>query len=469
MKKPVNFLFFLTFSLLFSCKSEAQKANPEAPKEEYNVVKVQPEKLRSVLAIPFSIAIADIEKQINTGVEDVIYEDNSYTDNDNDMLKMKVWKNGKITFTAYKNDVFDYVVPLKIWAEKGMSVFGMSQYKSTTFEMNLKFSSRFSITPDWAMQTQTTPRGFEWVTTPKITIGSVDIPITAIVGKIINSNHTMIARTIDETVSSQMSLKSYVVDAWNVAQKPFLVSEEYKTWVKITPHEILMTPLRTEGKFVKAKVGFVATTETLTGTAPAIPTAVRTVPALKYAADVPNDFQVNLINTIPYSEATAIAQQNFKNQKYDFKNGKYSITITDMQVYGSNDKLVVQIETKGDLKGNIYVKGIPVYNAEKQEIVLSNTELDIKTKNVLVRAASWLLEGTLERKIQNDFGMPLKDLLDFGKQSVEEALNTEYIKGVKLHGKITSLLPDKIIVSEQGISAIVKADGNLILDIEGLD
>lgn len=468
MKKPLNYLFVLV-SVVFTHPIVAQKANPEAPQESYTIEKPKAEKLRSTLSIPFSIAIADIEKQLNAGVGDVIYEDKSHTDNNNDMLKMKVTKSGNITFTAYKNDVFDYVVPLKIWAEKGVSAFGMAQYKSTTFEMKLKFSSKFSITPDWGMQTLTTPRGFEWVSTPKITIGSVEIPITAIVGKIIESNHAMIARTIDETVKNEMSLKPYAIDAWNAAQKPYLASEEYNTWVKITPHEILMTPLRTEGKAIKAKVGIIATTETITGVSPATPAPVTKIPALKYVTDVPNDFQVALTNTISYKDATAIAQKNFKGQQYDFKNGKYKIIVEDMQVYGSNENLVIQLETKGDLKGKIYLKGIPVYDAVKKQIVLSNTELDLKTKNVLIKAASWLLEGTLEKKIQNDFGMPLEELMVYGKQSVETALNTEYMKGVKLQGKIISLMPDKIVLSEEGISAIVKATGNVSLNVEGLD
>lgn len=465
MYKP--FLLAVILCSSFSAFAQ-QKANPEAPKESYMTDVVPTERLKSIISIPFSVAMNDVEKQINTAVPALIYEDKSHSDNGNDLLKMKVWKNGQIVFTAAKNDVFDFTVPLKIWAEKGLSVFGMTQYRETTFEMNLKFSSRFIITSNWDIQTVTVAKGYEWKTKPSIKIGSVDVPITAIIGKLIDNNQAMIARQIDETVAKNMSIKPYVLEAWNAAQKPYLVSEEYKTWVKMTPIDIMMEPLRTEGRIIRSKIGFTTYTETSTGVQPAVPPTATVIPALKLMTNIPDDFKVALLSTISYEEATAIAKKNFVGEKYEFSDGRYQITVTDMNIYGSDQKLVIQLETKGDLKGKIFLAGIPVYDSIKKQIVLTDTQLDIKTRNVLVKAASWILGGMLERKVQEEFGMPVEELLTYGKQNVETALNTEWMKGVKLHGKINQLQPDKVVLSQQGITAIVKAEGKLSLDVDGM-
>jgi Domain of unknown function (DUF4403) len=465
MYKP--FLLAVILCSSFSAFAQ-QKANPEAPKESYMTDVAPTERLKSIISIPFSVAMTDVEKQINTAVPALIYEDKSHSDNGNDLLKMKVWKNGQIVFTAAKNDVFDFTVPLKIWAEKGLSIFGMTQYRETTFEMNLKFSSRFIITSNWDIQTVTVAKGYEWKTKPSIKIGSVDVPITAIIGKLIDNNQAMIARQIDETVAKNMSIKPYVLEAWNAAQKPYLVSEEYKTWVKMTPIDIMMEPLRTEGRVIRSKIGFTTYTETSTGVQPAVPPTATAIPALKLMTNIPDDFKVALLSTISYEEATAIAKKNFVGEKYEFSDGRYQITVTDMNIYGSDQKLVIQLETKGDLKGKIFLAGTPVYDSIKKQIVLTDTQLDIKTRNVLVKAASWILGGMLERKVQEEFGMPVEELLTYGKQNVETALNTEWMKGVKLHGKINQLQPDKVVLSQQGITAIVKAEGKLSLDVDGM-
>ncbi|MDP5140419.1 MAG: DUF4403 family protein, partial [Spirosomaceae bacterium] len=172
------------------------------------------------ISIPMAIGLDDIQNQLNSSFTGLIYEDDSYVDNNADNMKMKVWKNGDIKFTAAKNDVFDYTVPLKVWANYQVSVFGIKQDKSTTFEMDLKFSSKFSIAPTWQMQTQTTPQGFTFVSEPKVSFSSLTIPITPIISKIISNNHTSFAKTIDQSVNDNMSIKPYVLDAWNAVKMP---------------------------------------------------------------------------------------------------------------------------------------------------------------------------------------------------------------------------------------------------------
>ena len=444
-----------------------QKSVPEAPVENYLQDTVLVQKIPSTISIPFDIAMSDIERQINTTVNGLIYEDNSYTDEDNDNFKCKVWKKSNILITAATNDVFDFTVPIKVWAEKGIGVFGIMRYIPIEFEMNLKFSTRFTIRPDWSVQTFTTPNGYEWISKPKINVG-FDLPVDFIVGKIIDNNHTKFAKSLDDAVAKNMSIKPYVIQAWNAAMQPYLVSEEFHTWVKITPLEISMIPLSTVGRNIKSVIGIKAITETLTGERPFVPFTVSTVPNLRLVSSIPNDFQVGLMSDVLFSEATAIAKRMFIGQKYDFQNGKYNIEITDVDVFGSNEFLVIKADIKGSLKGVVYIKGIPVYDPIRKKVVLSNTQFDIKTKNILVKAASWLLEGKMVKMIEDEFGLPVDELITYAKQNIETAMNSEYRKGIKLSGKIENVQPDKVYLTPTSIVAVVLAKGKVELKVEGL-
>jgi hypothetical protein len=456
--------------ITFCCslfKVSAQKANPEAPVEKYLQDSVSVQKVFSNISIPFDISMSDIERQINTSITGLIYEDNSYTDEGNDNFKCKVWKKSNILITAATNDVFDFTVPIKVWAEKGIGAFGIMKYVPIEFEMNLKFSTRFTIRTDWAVQTFTTPNGYEWITKPKVNIG-FDVPIDFIVGKIIDNNHTRFARSIDDAVAKNLSIKPYVIQAWNASLQPYLVSEEYRTWVRITPLEIYMTPLVTAGRNVKSVLGIKAYTETITGERPIAPVSVNSIPNLKLVSTIPNEFQVGLMSDVPFSEAAAVAKKMFIGKTYDFRDGKYKIEITDLDIYGSNEFLVIKADVKGNLKGTIYIKGIPVYNQAKKSIVLSNTQFDIKTKNILAKAAAWVLEGRMVKMIEDEYGLPVDELLTYAKQNVEAAMNSEYRRGVKLKGKIESVSPDSVHLTPSSIVAVVLAKGKVELKVDGL-
>ena len=152
----VENLKFIIILISIFCSSlgvRGQKATPEAPIEKYLQDTVLVQKIPSTISIPFDISMNDIEKQINATVTGLIYEDNSYTDDNNDNFKCKVWKKANIVITAATNDIFDFTVPIKVWAEKGIGAFGIMKYIPLEFELNLKFSTKFTIKPDWSVQT----------------------------------------------------------------------------------------------------------------------------------------------------------------------------------------------------------------------------------------------------------------------------------------------------------------------------
>ena len=80
-------------------------------------------KIKSGISIPVVIPMAEINRLINQSINGVIYEDKSYTDNNNDQFKTRVEKKRKYSNTGLTNNRIMISVPLKIWAEKGYGTF----------------------------------------------------------------------------------------------------------------------------------------------------------------------------------------------------------------------------------------------------------------------------------------------------------------------------------------------------------
>lgn len=426
------------------------------------------EKKPSVISIPLDISLDDLQSQINKGLPDLIYEDNSFADNNYDGLKIKVWRKGNLIFTENKDGVLTYEVPLKVWAQKEITVLGISQAPSTDFEIKIKFSTRFGVNEDYQIETQTRGLSFTWITKPVLKSSLVDVPIGPIIGRVITGNLPLFAEQIDNTIRENYSLKPYVIEAWNLAKRPVQVSEEYNTWFKADPVEVYFTPLQSVGTSLKSTLGIKIFVETFVGTPLYTPSLVVDVPKLKAVGHIPEEFDVQLLNVISYEEANAISKRMFIGEVFEFSNGKYKITVTDLQVGHEKEYITFNIQTTGSFKGLIRIQGIPVYDAGRKMVVLKNVQLDVKTKNLLHKAAAWLLEGTLEKRIAQEFGLPLNDIIEYSRKSVHETINSEFSKGIRMRGQILSVEPDQVIVTDEAILAVVNSRAKVQLIVKGM-
>jgi hypothetical protein len=442
-------------------------ANPEAPKESYIYKGKQVEKNVSTIGIPFEITMADVERQINANVKDLVFEDNSMEDNNYDNFMCKVNKRENISVTA-QNETFTFNVPLKVWAKVGYKVMGINiPPQELNFDFNVKFGTKFSIAPNWEASVQSFPIGYEWVKKPTVRLAGFDISVAGLVEKALNSKQDAILKALDDAVRKNVEIKKYIVQAWNTAMQPYLLSEKYKTWLKITPTELQMTPLTTVNNRVKATIGIKAITETITGVKPTY-LPVTTVPDLKLVSQIPDDFQVGIIAEIPLSEAAKLTGDTLVGQNFSFKDGKYNVKVTDIDIYGDGDKMVIKSGLSGSINGKIYFKGTPAYDPATKSVFLDNFDYDLKTRNVLVSTANWFFQGKFAKNMKESMTFNIGGQIDEMKKQVQANLNKSVSKGVTLNGNVVDLTPDKVYLTPNSIIAVINAKGKLDIKIDGL-
>jgi Domain of unknown function (DUF4403) len=443
------------------------QSNPEAPKESYLYKGKQVEKNVSTIGIPFEISMADVERQINANVKDLVFEDNSMDDNNYDNFMCKVYKRENIVVTT-QNEAFTFNVPLKVWAKVGYKVMGMTiPPQELNFEFNVKFGSKFSIAPNWEANVQSFPIGYDWVKKPTVRLAGFDISVAGLVERALNSKQDAILKALDDAVRKNVEIKKYIVQAWNTAMQPYLLSEKYRTWLKITPTELQMTPLTTVNNKVKATIGIKAITETITGAKPLF-TPVVTVPDLKLVTSIPDDFQVGIMAEIPLSEAAKLTGDTLIGQNFSFKDGKYNVQVTDIDIYGDNDKMVIKSGLKGNINGKIYFKGTPSYDPVKKTVFLDNFDYDLKTRNFLVGTANWLFQGVFAKNMKESMTFNIGGQIDEMKKQVQANLNRQVSKGVSLNGNVVDLAPDKVYLTPNSIICVINAKGKLDIKIDGL-
>ena len=418
--------------------------------------------------MPVKIPLSEIGNLINASVQNLIFEDNSYTDNNNDQFKVKVWKTRAIRLVGGTQQNLLIEVPLKIWAEKGIGTLGIYSYQNTTFEMVMYFNTQLTFNNNWTMTTKTSPMGFKWVTKPVLDFGKIKVPITSLVETSLKQQQAEFSKTIDEMMISQLNFQNYAVMAWNQFSQPFNISEDYNTWLKITPVSVNISPLVFYGNQIEANIGIDTFSETFTGTKPPSTVPIKTIANFNSVQSLPQKFSLQTTANIPFNQATKIAENMFLGKEFDFREGRSKIKITSVNVYGEENRVMIEAATEGTIDGVSYISGIPVYDDVKRKIVLTDTKFKLKTKNILQKTATLLFQGKIVKMIEDEYGIPTAELEDSSKKSIEETFNKEYYRGLKMQGKVYKLKPSQILLSPVGITAIIDTEAQLKLLVQGM-
>lgn len=456
-----NYFFGLVLIfLLGSCKT----MQIEKPAESY-----LPSNLPiavSELPLQVQIDIKKLESTINKKMTGLIYEGSNINNQD---LNVKVWKSQDFTFTV-KNNVIEYRVPLKIWTRFAWTVekFGISvgDHYEANGSIALTYKTTINVDKNWKLVSKTTSSGFQWIETPKLNVIGVNVPVTPVANIALSKFENKITEQIDLTLAQMVDLKKYVSMAWDEAQKPVQMSEEYNTWIRITPKDIYVSPFNTVDSKLNLSISLYAQIESFMGIKPAEKKLV-TLPEFKYVQRAPQQFNLNIAADATFDKISEMSKSQLVNKT--FSEGKKSITITDLSIFGSEGKAVFVADVTGSLKGRIYFTGNMVYNPAKTAVEIQNPQFDVKTKNALVKSADWLLHGLILNKITPYLTYNVSEDLELMKKEANQMLNNYSVyDGVTLQGKLNNISVNSLDLVPGAVRISANLKGNIALKVDEL-
>lgn len=462
------FLFILFFNIFGLSFSQNKNFIIEAPELKSNI-QIEMKKIPTQLVISLKISASEIENQINKSVTGLLYEDDSYEDNLNDLLKIKVWKTNQAKITSQVDDRLLITLPLKVWVSKGYTVLGFTTYQETEFELNLSFETQFFWNREWKINSKTTYKEFNWISKPILKFGVIIIPITPFVEKTLTTKLKEFEGKIDEQIAEKLILKDKITEYWNTFSNPVLISNDYQTWLKISPLAIKTTPIKIQNSILTTQFGFDVFSESFVGQEPEKPKITDSIPKIELIDKLNTNFVFQSTANISYTTTTNLAKDKFLDKEITFKNGKYKINVEDVFLYPSKDKLVVAAKIKGSINGMVYIKGVPYYDEVKQELRLKNVDFDLKTSNLLYKFASWFLDGKVTKMIENEYGVPCNELLEFSKKKMNENFNKEVHKGIILSGKVDKITPSSVFLNDNFLTLLIDCNMNVNIEIKNLE
>jgi hypothetical protein len=192
------------------------------------------------------------------------------------------------------------------------------------------------------------------------------------------------------------------------------------------------------------------------------------LPDFKMVKTLDNNFAINLMADISYKSADTLAKQFLKGKT--FTQDKKTITVTDIKVYGNNNKMIIGATLAGSLNGIIYFTGKPVYDSTTATVKIAELDFELETKNTLLKTANWLLHNKFIRMIEPSLVFPLGEKLTQSKDLIQKQLTNNYItKNILLNGQLKDLYIENIFLTPESIKVAVNFKGNLSLTFEAKD
>jgi hypothetical protein len=387
----------------------------------------------------------ELAKILNLTIRKQLYRGSTKTRG----LSADVMRNGPIVLSAADNFLY-ITLPVT------MSV-SYSMFETNPIPLTLKFRATAGITPDWRLHADIVYLGVSDILAGEVGLGPLSFNPRSIVESVTQSMQKELSDLVTQKINTLLPLKSQAAKVWSSAQTPILLDKNYKTWLKLTPQEVLFYPLYARNNRVKLSVGIITFAEVVVGPEP-VAQPVRPLPGLKQANTFDKTFRIALNADVFYKDLQAIAAPQLLNRQFD--SGGNSVIIKAFELSGNGDKLVVKLETEGSLDGVLYLTARPVFNPQTNVFSVEDVDFDMQTRSLLLKSADWFLHGTIREMIREKLNMNLTRQLEQSRELAAKALSRmQLMEHVFLKCNIKDLKFKDVLVLQDKISIQVYTEG----------
>jgi hypothetical protein len=249
------------------------------------------------------------------------------------------------------------------------------------------------------------------------------------------------------------------LQAWKSLNQPISLNDEYKVWLSIETSEFFSSPITASNGIIRIQSGVKSVIETSVGQKPATK-APGPLPGLQISSLVQEGMVVNASLDIPFEEINGQASKFLVGQS--FSQGKRTVKIEAINIYGSKGKLVAETKLSGSFKGTIYFSGIPAFNATDSTLFLKDFDYDISTRNLLVKSAAWLYQGGFRNMMAKEMVWPMASDIKMMYGEINNTLKSYRLAdGVTLKGQVSRLTMDEILITPSGVKPFISSEGRI--------
>jgi hypothetical protein len=471
MRKIPILLSFILLSALFACKIQVI----QAPKP-IDMAYVAPVKQNSFIGLPIHISTNGMAASINKKFQVEIYKDDKFDDNSNDNLKLTVLKRNDFIVST-STDGISITAPLHIDFVYNLKAFGAIEKPiSQSLNLTVIFNTTPSIDRDWNLKLNSKGK-IAWDDLPVINLGITTLNLPDLFGSIIQGQVNKMAIKIDQEASKNMDIKKIVGEAYKNLSEPILLDSTQKAWLLINPKSIFITPITYTNEEMLLKLGINSMIELVSGYKPKNDSFSTSLLPLRHANSFNDQVKINLSANISFDQINEKLAQQFVEKPMLLEGDEYKINIKDAKAYPYGNKIMLALNVDGKIskgklgkgiKGIVYAVGIPNYNASTKSLEVKQFDFDIKTRDILLKSATWLLNSKKFREsIEKQMIFSIATQLNDAKKSANDAIHKKWLDLLDLSGTISKIELAGIYISPKNLNINITTEGTLKVSLTG--
>ncbi|WP_209332151.1 DUF4403 family protein [Lunatimonas salinarum] len=274
----------------------------------------------------------------------------------------------------------------------------------------------------------------------------------------------MLERKLASNLLASLDLRRIATQAWEAYSEPIsLRSEGIELFLTAVPERVMIREQFTEDQQLLLHLGIDGEVFSQMN-----PPAAR--PKSPLPRVYPNDREESrAVITLPLALSYAWMDQYLQEEMVGnvFRVDNRTTLVPHSfatQAYG--DRALVRMEftakriRKKDVKGELYLVGMPVYDEEKQAVVFEEVDFDLKTQHFLTNSANWLKGGKIRSAIEKQAVFPIGDYLAEARRELRE-LGSWQTAFADFSLVSPELEVQGIYVTEEGIQVYVRSMGDI--------
>lgn len=471
--------------MMFSCSEKVvptkpvpgQFAEPPVAKE-------------SVVQIPVSIPIDDINKFIEKSVPAVIYNGKE-TGKDKMLVDLYVgkverdyaWevnysvkKNGKLTFNIDKNGLISFILPLKIDADGCASIDIGTQVRKcgkSSPEIDLVVKTKINVSPDWKVTSKTTIAYDLKKADLIIPFSLGDFPVFNMklnikddLQKPIDGQLATIAAQVDKYVADYMAklkVKDMAAKYWNDYSTSMNLTNDPPLYLNIQPRRVMIEDLRGNKNNLETSIGITALLSVSSAPAKIEKTALPKIENIK----MNNTSSLLIPVSYDYDSLSAYLEKKYKDTT--LVGDGYKVTVNGIKIFGAGKYVIVDLKytakIKGILKkvkGNMYFRTLPAFDIATNTFYLEECELTSETNSMLTdRGMKYLSNKSLNDDIMKMSRYNLTKDIDDTKKMINNEIKSLKMGTLELNGTVEKIDFEGFYVEPTKINIYFKGIGKV--------
>ena len=410
--KIIVFFLFSLFTL--SCSTKTLPVNTIAEKtySTADVNKLLEEK--SIITINYSISKTAIRDTFQYIVDSVFKEDwiiEEYK------IKSKLTRSGEMV-VEMKNKEILVELPLSITISKGTLLGNIA----ASGDIRMSFISSIDIDSLWLLRTDTKILKHEWIKKPKLNLGGVNLPFESVSNLVIGRAKQIIEEGIDQSIKESFDLRSMIMEVTQNYAKPYRIHDLYGGWLYMIPDSAYLTGIVNKQSTISGKIMLTARAKVTSGESKNI--IFPKMPKVKWADKLRDSSKISMIMDFSYDYLDSLVNASVRGQT--FEDGNRRITIQNVKVGPMGNKLQITTKVSGSVNGEIILVGYPVYDKTTRILKINEMDMSVRTNNVLVSAAAWLLKGKIYRELLKMSEFQLDQKIKDAQKIVDKMVDDYY-------------------------------------------